>query len=592
MLDPTFSGPLDHFNSWVRSNRLTHPLFTGFFSPISDAFETFLGWVESFLLWLPFFVLPVTVFLIIARTGRYLTAFVSAFVLLYPGIVGMWEVSMETLALMIVSVLVSLAIGIPLGIWAAFNPRVERALRPLLDAMQTVPATVYLIPVVLFFSIGRVPGAIATVIYAIPPAIRLTTLGIKQVPHESVEASTVFGSTKRQTLLKVQLPMATPSIMAGVNQTIMMALGIVVLATFVGAGGLGQEVLGAIQRRRVSDSLVAGFTIVALAVVLDRVTRTVAHKSDGTRRWPWWLAPALLAGLVILGRAAGWVSFPHVLDVDFARPMDAWVSSFRDFAYPVTSAINDFLVGKVLLPAESLLGVKIAWAALIVIVAWMGWRLRSPWLALFNVLSLLFIGAIGMWALGVETLVQTLVAVLLSAAVAVPIGIWAGRHPKVDAAITPMLDTLQTIPAFCFILPVVMLFTVSAVPGIIASVLYAAPVGIRLTSLGIRQVPPQAVEASEAFGATPRQTMWGVRVPLAGPSIMAAMNQVIMMVLSMVIIAGMVGAGGLGFEAVRALTRNQVGLGFEVGVAIVVMAMILDRLTEAGAKKMEPAAAT
>jgi glycine betaine/proline transport system permease protein len=197
-------------------------------------------------------------------------------------------------------------------------------------------------------------------------------------------------------------------------------------------------------------------------------------------------------------------------------------------------------------------------------------------------------GFMGMWELSIITLIQVVAAVVAAVAIAVPIGIWAGRRPSVEKALGPFLDALQTIPSFVYIIPVVMLFTVGQVPGIIASVLYAIVPGIRITALGIRQVPNEAIEASQTFGATRRQTMFGVRIPLAAPTIMAGVNQVIMMVLAMVIIAGLVGGGGLGFETINAVTRNETGLGFEVGFAIVVMAIILDRLTQAWAERLQP----
>jgi len=193
--------------------------------------------------------------------------------------------------------------------------------------------------------------------------------------------------------------------------------------------------------------------------------------------------------------------------------------------------------------------------------------------------------------LSLQTLTQVVAGVILSVAIAIPIGIWAGRRPKVEAALGPILDALQTIPSFVYIIPVVMLFSVGQVPGIIASVLYAIVPGIRITALAIRQVPQESIEASQMFGATPLQTMFGVRIPLGAPTIMAAVNQVIMMVLAMVIIAGLVGGGALGFETVRAVTRSETGLGFEVGLAIVVMAIILDRLTQAWAARLQPPAA-
>jgi glycine betaine/proline transport system permease protein len=209
-------------------------------------------------------------------------------------------------------------------------------------------------------------------------------------------------------------------------------------------------------------------------------------------------------------------------------------------------------------------------------------------LAIFAALSLLVIAMTGMWALSLETLTHVVAGVLISVAIAIPVGIWAGRNRRVEAFLSPILDALQTIPSFVFIIPVVLLFTLGPVPGIIASVLYAIVPGIRITALGIKQVPEESIEASQTFGATRRQTMFGVRIPLAGPAIMAAVNQVIMMVLAMVIIAGLVGGGALGFETVRAVTRGLTGYGFDVALAIVVMAIILDRLTQAWAAKLQP----
>jgi glycine betaine/proline transport system permease protein len=588
--DTLVSGPVDQFADWARANRQIHPIFTGFFIPFSAAVEWGLTAVESFLLWLPWFVLPMAVFLVIFRTGDWKMATVATLAMIYPGLVGLWETTMETLSLMTIAVVIALAIGIPLGVLAARRPSVERLIRPILDAMQTIPAPVYFIPVVLFFGIRRVPATIATVIYALPPAVRLTTLGIQGVPKQSVEASEMFGSTPRQTLFKVQLPMAMPSIMTGINQTIMMALGIVVLATLLGAGGLGQEVLQALTQRRTGRGLAAGLAIVAVAMVLDRVGRSIAF-ADRTRpasRRYVITALALVAGAIVVGRAMGWVPFPEVWDVSVFDPVDTVVRWGRDNLTFITRPVNDFIVAGLLIPARDFLTLTVAWPVLLLVTGFICWRLQGVGLAIFSVFALLFVGLIGMWALSLETLVQVLAAVIISVAIAIPVGIWVGRNRRVEAAITPILDALQTIPSFVYIIPVILLFTVGQVPGIIAAVLYAIVPGIRITALGIRQVPEESVEASQTFGATPRQTMFGVRIPLAAPTIIAAVNQVIMMVLAMVIIAGLVGGGALGFETVRAVTRGLVGHGFEVGIAIVVMAIILDRLTHAWAVRLQP----
>ena len=207
---------------------------------------------------------------------------------------------------------------------------------------------------------------------------------------------------------------------------------------------------------------------------------------------------------------------------------------------------------------------------------------------MLNAVGLTAVLMIGMWELSIDTLVQVVVAVALSILLALPVGIAAGRHPRVEAALRPVLDALQTIPSLVYIIPAVTLFTIGVVPGIIASVLYAVVPGVRLSALGIKQVPVESVEASQVFGATPRQTMFGVRIPLAAKTIMAGINQVIMMVLAMVIISGLVGGGGLGFETISAVKNSEVGLGFEIGFAIVMMAIILDRSTQAIAERVGP----
>ncbi|HWL50662.1 MAG TPA: ABC transporter permease subunit [Acidimicrobiia bacterium] len=592
--DTLISDPVDRFQAWVRANRLIHPAFTGFFIPLSDAVEWGLVAVEEFLLWLPWFFLPVTVFLVIARNGDWKPATVAALAMLYPGLVGLWEVTMETLSLMTIAVLVCLAIGIPLGVWAALRPGVERAIRPVLDAMQTIPAPVYFIPIVLFFGIRQVPATIATVIYALAPSVRLTTLGIKGVPPASVEASRMFGATPRQTLFKVQLPMALPTIMTGVNQTIMMALGIVVIASLLGAGGLGQEVLDALQQRSTGRGLAAGLAIVAVAMVLDRVGKSLAY-ADRTKPVPrrrLLFGLGLMVGMLVIGRAMNWIEFPAVWEVNILDPLDNVVAWARDNLSFITRPVNDFIVAGLLIPVRDFLIEFLAWPVLIFFTAWVCWRVKGPGLAFFAAVSLAVVGLLGMWELSLQTLTQVVAAVIVALLIAIPVGIWAGRNPKVEAFLGPILDGLQTIPAFVYIIPVVYLFTIGQVPGIIASVLYAIVPGIRITALGIRQVPEESVEASQTFGATPRQTMFGVRIPLAGPTIMVAVNQVIIMVLATVIIAGLVGGGALGFETVRALTRGETGLGFEVAIAIVVMAMILDRLTQGWAQRLQPPSLT
>ena len=260
----------------------------------------------------------------------------------------------------------------------------------------------------------------------------------------------------------------------------------------------------------------------------------------------------------------------------------------RDHFDGVTRPLNDFLVRDILVRTRNFLGLSVAWPVLVLATAALCWWAKGWKLSLFAVVGLLAIGYTGMWAYSIDTLTQTIMAVVVAIAIAVPAGIWSGRSPRVERLLSPVLDALQTIPSLIYAIPFVMIFTVSAVPGILASVLYAIPPGIRITALGIKGVQEEAIEAAQTFGASRRQVLWGVRVPLAMPTIVLAINQVIMMVLAMVIIAGMVGGGALGFKAVEALTRGNTGLGIEVGIAVVVIATLLDRLTQAAAERVQP----
>lgn len=590
------ADPINDAQSWVRDNRNDHWLFENLLNPIADAFEWGLERVEGLATWLPWYLFPLLVFWCIARNGRWASATIAALVAMYPAAVGMWEPTTQTIALMSISVLVSVTIGFVLGVGAALHPRLERTVRPVLDAMQVVPATVYLIPFTLLFGIGPVPAALSTAIYAIPPMVRLTTLGVRQVPESTVEAARMFGSSRRQILAKVQLPQAVPSIVTGINQTINMALGIVVIAALIGAGGLGQEVINTIRIRRPGRGFVAGFAIVAIAIVFDRVARSFVERSqnrDRARR------PAATFGVLgalvvatLVGRRQGWIEIPLHWESTFADPIDDAIRWVRDHWGETLRSFNDFIVGDIWVRMRDFLTDTIAWPVLVagtaLLAVWLkGWRL-----ALFAGSAVAAIGLVGLWSESLDSLVQSVIALTAATAIALPLGVIAGTKRWLLRAIEPVADTLQTLPSLIYAIPFVMVFTLGVVPGILASVLYAIPVGIKLTALGIREVSPAPLEAARSFGATPRQILWKVRVPLALPSIVLAVNQMIMMVLANIIIAGLIGGGALGFEAINALTKAGTGLGFEVGTAIVAMALVLDRLMHAAADRLSPPIAT
>ena len=248
------------------------------FDTISDAVLKFLLWVEGVFLWVPWPTLILGVALLAWKLAGWRIALFSSGSLVGIGLIDLWPSAMETMALIVVAVTISIAIAIPLGIVAARSDTVDALIRPILDGMQTMPSFVYLVPAVMFFGIGNVPAVFATVIYAVPPAIRLTNLGIRQVSANVVEAARSFGTTPRQLLWKVQIPMAVPTIMAGINQTTMMALAMVVIASLVGAGGLGEDVNRALGRLEPGKALFGGVGIVVLAIIIDRITQAAARE--------------------------------------------------------------------------------------------------------------------------------------------------------------------------------------------------------------------------------------------------------------------------------------------------------------------------
>ena len=636
---------IDDARRWVIDNQTSHWSFSFFFNPVSDSIDWGLRAVEGLLLWLPWYVVAAATAMIAAAVLGLRAGLLAAVGVLYFGAIGLWEESLQTVALMTVAVAIAVAVGVPVGIASARYDRLQQSLRPLLDAMQTLPAFVYLIPVVLLFGVARVPAIIATVVYALPPVIRLTNLGIRTVPAVTVEAAEMFGATPRQTLRKVQFPLALPSVLTGINQTIMMALSIVVIAALIGAGGLGQVVLVSLRGLFVGRALEAGLAIVVLAVIMDRVTHGAAgigrrrrlrlmpdamthvgpvrrvedalsaldglllragtllaeplsRKLDmaAVARHPRKvLGGALLVAGTVVGAATGRSEFPEGISLSFASAIDWLVDWVRDNLYEIggtwvgTGWFSDSITIYAVTPLRELFSSDLAWPVVVLAVALAGWRLGGARLAAFCTACVAGLGFLGMWELSMDTLAQVIVAVAMAILCGIPLGVLAARNDRFERMLKPVLDFLQTIPSFVLLVPVIIMFNVGRIPGIIASVLYALPAATRLTNLGIRQVEGEATEASRAFGATRGQTLRKVQLPLAAPSIIAGINQTVMLVLAMVVIAGLVGGGGLGLETVKGLRRtDSVGSGFVAGLAIVLLAMLLDRLLQAWTRRFTP----
>ena len=270
-------GVIDDAVVWV--TREGSWLFDGLGNVVAYALVT----IEDILKWVPWPTIVVALSLFAFAVGRWRLLGFTLFALLFVGFMDLWENTIDTIALMVVAVVIAVTVGLPLGVLAARNRVADNLMRPILDGMQTMPSFVYLLPGILFFGLGKPAGIFATIIYAVPPVIRLTNLGIRQVSVEAVEAAHAFGTTPFQLLTKVQIPMALPTIMAGINQTTMMALAMVTIASMVAAGGLGDNVLRALQKNQPGNGAIAGLAIVFLAIIIDRLTQSVAQEQQDRR---------------------------------------------------------------------------------------------------------------------------------------------------------------------------------------------------------------------------------------------------------------------------------------------------------------------
>ena len=269
---------LDAIDRSVREFGVRHDAF---FSGISDGLRFIVNSINNILNYIPWFILILLVVLVTWKvTNKLRKGLLYGLLLSLIGVFGLWDLMNNTLSIIITSVIIALILGFPIGVLLSTSDRLDRIARPILDLMQTMPVFVYLIPALLFFGMGRPPAIIATTVYAVAPMIRLTNLGIRQIDKEVVEASIAFGSTRLQSLVKVQIPQALPTIMTAVNQTLMMAMSMVVTASMIGATGLGMEVLIGVQRIEMGRGLISGSAVVILAVILDRITQGLVKRSE------------------------------------------------------------------------------------------------------------------------------------------------------------------------------------------------------------------------------------------------------------------------------------------------------------------------
>ncbi len=507
------------------------------------------------------------------------------------GFLGLWTEGMETLAQMLAAVVIALAIGIPLGIVAGRSARFLSFVTPILDVMQIMPTFAYLAPLTLLFSIGTSSATIATLIYAIPPAIRITALGIRTVPDASVEAARSLGSTRLQVLAKVQLPLARRTIGIGVNQTIMMALSMVVITALIGAPGLGLSVLRALQQVNVGLAFQAGLAIVILAIVLDRLTDQAGQwmdprfrRSDSSKARRRGLYLGALGAVVLAAIGARSLAdpaaFPESVKISLVAPVNDVAKWITTNIGEGTAVIKDVVSAGILNPLEGVL-TDAPWWLMLGAVLSIAWVISGRRAAVIASACLILVVLLGLWEHSMQTLASVLVATGLTLSLGAILGILSARNDPFRTLLRPFLDAAQTLPAFVYLIPAVALFQPSRFTAIVAALVYAIPPVIRLVDAGIRGVSATVVEAATAAGTTSRQLLWKVQLPLARRALLVAANQGIVMVLAMVVVGALVGAGALGNDVIGGFSQGEdFGKGLAAGTALVLLGIMLDRITQ------------
>ena len=587
---------LNGVRDWVSTNRTINPFFLYVIEPSRALIAAAVAGLQSLLHGMTWPAIVAIAAAIGAIGGGWRIALLGATGFLSLGVLGLWSESLDTIALTIAAVVLSLTIGVPLGILAGRSRGFRTAINPILDAMQIMPTFAYLTPLTLLYLIGPASATVATLIYAMPAAIRITALGLRGVPATTVEAAASLGATRGQLLRKVYLPLARRAIGLAINQTIMLALSMVVITALIGAPGLGTNIVRALIALDVGNGLQAGIAIVIVATVLDQLT---AHASDlldprgrrpqifgltGTRLT---IAALAVVGIAFIGGSyiADPNTFPDAVRISIRQPVNDvahWITANLFFiTEPIKTVVTIWLIQ----PLETAL-VSSPWWLVMAVVFGIASIISGLRQAVVAGACLVAVAGLQLWEHAMETLATVLVATAITLAIGLVLGILSARSERFSAGLRPLLDTAQTMPAFVYLVPAIALFSFGRFTAIVAAVIFATPPVSRLVEAGIRMVPVTAVEAAVSSGATSLQRLLKVELPMARRAILLAANQGVIQVLAMVVVAGLVGAGALGFDVVSGFSQAyNFGSGLAAATALVLLGIMLDRITQGAGQR-------
>jgi len=533
--------------------------------------------------------------------GKGLAIF-SAITMIYISVFGQWEPSMQTLSFVMVAAPISFLLGLVFGIWAYRSKRVEAVLNPILNVMQTMPHYAYLVPIMVLFGIGDHAGAIATIIFATPPMVRLTLLGLRKVPPEVIEAGKMSGCNDFQLLFKVLIPTARRDILIGVNQVIMQCLAMAVIASFIGARGLGWNLLLALNQLRIGLALEAGVCISLIAVLLDKMSLAWANKQTDyfanltflqRHKYGLYFVGAVIVGLILA--SVGSFMFKQGFNYLYEVPHNKGISTevfwnagvdwvWDTFFYPL-KIFNTWLIVDVLQPMRAIY-LRMPIVATFVLVMGAGYIIGGIRSALVVGGFTLFIALSPWWDRALVTAYMATFGVIVSTIIGTIVGSLCAQHKHSSKFIIAICDVLQTFPSFVYLIPVMMLFGVTDTSVLIAVIIYATIPATRYTVEGLSSVPPALHDAGSMSGVTRLQRLFKIEYPLAFPHIMLGINQTVVFALFMVIIGAMIGTEDLGQYILKALSDLKGGgKGLILGLCVAFIGLAVDNLIRTWAEK-------
>jgi glycine betaine/proline transport system permease protein len=569
--------PLDFLVNWLTE---------GAYVPLPDGEELALSQ-------LPWIGIALCLLILAWRLGGKGAVLLTGATLAFVLILGLWASTLATLVSVFFAVAISALLGILLGVLAARHERLSASLAPIYDAMQTVPVFSYLSIILVFFGFGAVTALIATIIFALAPMARTVELSLRALPQSVGDLAAVTGCTPMQRLFWVELPSARHGLLLGLNQVTMLSLSMVIIASIIGAGGLGNDVLRGLKSLRMTEALLAGFAISLIAIAIDRTLRAWTERSmiraggGASGKFAPLIALAFIAAITGL---AYWIEVlqypPDGPLIDVGSSIDDFIAVFNAEGSDALRRARDGFVGWILVPFRDFF-TSLPWLPLTLLAGWAGHVLVSLRVGLICAALLAGLALLGLWDKAMLSLYLVSLSLIASFAIGLPAGILLGLNRRAYAAMEVCADIIQTLPSFIYLIPVVILFGAGDFPAFLAIVAYLVAPIIRYNAHAVKQVAfGDFDEVAEISGCGFTQRLFLVYLPIAAPQILLGINQAIMLGFGMLVITALVGSRGLEETTLVAIAQVKPGIGLLAGLGIAALAIVMDRLLRGASRRV------